>query len=309
MTFNINGAPLNNEQLRMRLDDLAHADKGKVWIRPDLTVKEYSVVDRIIFAIAHFLHIGTDIDKGKKTLANVNKQVLDSNDVALQGLFKTAAERFNTFTKHHTISVDYDPAKYQPVQIGNATVTFCKGDITKINVGSNGAIVNAANAKFGGGSGVNGAIQKAAGPNLLQDCMSEKSVQLNLGPHENAEDGSVIVTKPYKITTAGHIIHAVGPDFRKPEYRSALARAKKILEEAYFNSLVAANSKELKTIVFPPISTGIFEFPADAAAEAAAAAIKKFTSEYPQSSVTDIRLLWNDELKVAPCFRSLGGQA
>lgn len=132
------------------------------------------------------------------------------------------------------------------------------GDITKLGSEVE-AIVNAANEDLLGGGGVDGAIHKAAGPKLLEECRT-------LG---GCEPGDAKVTKAYNLKQK-YIVHTVGPRY----YSSP--NPEETLRSCYIKSLQIADKFGVKTIAFPSISTGVFAYPLEEASKIAMDAIKSF---------------------------------
>ncbi|XP_050426062.1 macro domain-containing protein CT2219-like [Adelges cooleyi] len=139
----------------------------------------------------------------------------------------------------------------------NNKISLWQGDITKLEVD---AVVTAANNGLLGGGGVDGAIHKAAGPELLEECKT-----LN-----GCETGDAKITQGYKLP-AKHVIHTVGPKGEKPD----------LLKAAYENCLKLCVENNLKTVAFPCISTGVYGYPQEEAAIVAIKTIRSFLEENP----------------------------
>lgn len=139
-----------------------------------------------------------------------------------------------------------------------------KGDIT---AESTDAIVNAANTSLLGGGGVDGAIHKAAGPGLLEECR-----KLN-----GCRPGEARITAGYNLK-AKFVIHTPGPI-----YRDGKSSEPEILRSSYWNSMLLIRKNNLKSVSFPAISTGVYNYPKSAAAEIAIETVISFieNEDYP----------------------------
>lgn len=156
-----------------------------------------------------------------------------------------------------------DPVPILAAEVGPARLEICIADITTLAVD---AIVNAANRSLLGGGGVDGAIHRAAGPELLEECR-----QLN-----GCDTGSAKITRGYRLK-ARHVIHAVGPVWsggRKGE-EDALA-------SCYRVALDLAAAHRLASVAFPAISTGIYRFPADRAGRIAVGTVAAEIARAPR---------------------------
>jgi O-acetyl-ADP-ribose deacetylase (regulator of RNase III) len=136
-------------------------------------------------------------------------------------------------------------------------VSVVLGDMTQQSVD---AIVNAANTFLLGGGGVDGAIHRAAGAELLRECRS-------LG---GCETGQAKITKGYRLQ-AKYVIHAVGP-----VWRGGKAREDELLRSCYRNSLTLADQHSARSIAFPSISTGAYGFPIRRAAQIATSTVRDY---------------------------------
>lgn len=147
-------------------------------------------------------------------------------------------------------------------------IVLHKGDITKLKVD---AIVNAANTSLLGGGGVDGAIHKAAGLGLLDECKSLNGCNI----------GDAKITKGYDLP-AKYVIHTVGPVWSKD--RSLISN--ELLIRAYRRCLEVAVENNIRTIAFPNVSTGVYMFPKNEAAEIAINTVYEFLKN--QSSIKKV---------------------
>ena len=162
-----------------------------------------------------------------------------------------------------------------------ARITIVQGDITEQDVG---AIVNAANSSLLGGGGVDGAIHRRGGPAILDECRRLRA--------ERYPDG--LPTGQAVATTAGAlparwVIHTVGPVYSRSEDRSGL------LASCHTESLGVADELGARTVAFPAISTGVYRYPVEEAAEVAVGAVADAETE-----VEEVRFVLFDE----PTYRS-----
>ena len=141
-------------------------------------------------------------------------------------------------------------------------IQLLQGDITKMEVE---AIVNAANSSLLGGGGVDGAIHRAGGPAILEECQMIRSKQ------GGCKTGEAVITTAGRLP-AKFVIHTVGPVWDE----NRVGEMRELLANCYVNSLKIAAAKDLHTVAFPNISTGIYRFPKKLAAEIAIQAVQQF---------------------------------
>lgn len=149
------------------------------------------------------------------------------------------------------------------IQLGRSVLELVEGDITRQDTE---AIVNAANTSLLGGGGVDGAIHRAGGPKILEECR-----QLGGCPTGEA-----------RLTSGGnlparYVIHTVGP-----VYKDGLHREPDLLASCYSESLKLASAKGIKTVAFPSISTGAYGYPLADAARIALQTVKAYLAEHPE---------------------------
>ena len=156
-------------------------------------------------------------------------------------------------------------------------VSVVVGDITKQDVE---AIVNAANSSLLGGGGVDGAIHRAGGPEILAECREIRRTRFP----EGLPTGEAVITTGGKLA-ALYVIHTVGPI-----YGEHVGREAELLANCYHNSLTLAVEKNLTSIAFPAISTGVYGYPLAEAAEVASKTIENFLATDRQ--LKEVRLVF-----------------
>jgi O-acetyl-ADP-ribose deacetylase (regulator of RNase III) len=149
------------------------------------------------------------------------------------------------------------------VQINESTLDLIQGDITRQDVD---AIVNAANTSLLGGGGVDGAIHRAAGPELLAECRTL----------QGCETGRAKITRGYQLR-ARHVIHAVGPVYRDGKHGEPA-----LLASAYRTCLELASQNQCASVAFPAISTGVYGYPMENAARVAFRVIVEYLEQHPE---------------------------
>ncbi|MHC5071456.1 MAG: O-acetyl-ADP-ribose deacetylase [Planctomycetota bacterium] len=151
-------------------------------------------------------------------------------------------------------------------------VTCIQGDITQEDAD---AVVNAANQRLRGGGGVDGAIQRAAGPKLLAECIEKHP--------DGCPTGEARLTGGHDLR-ARYVIHTVGPVYRDGDHGEP-----ELLAACHRNSIALAAEHGITTLAFPAISTGVYGYPKEAAAEVTFAALEEALSDHP--AITAVRVV------------------
>ncbi len=156
-----------------------------------------------------------------------------------------------------------------------------QGDITQITTVT--AIVNAANKTLLGGGGVDGAIHRAAGKGLLKECLTL----------HGCKTGEAKLTGAYRLPCK-YIIHTVGP-----VWHGGTKGEPELLASCYRNSLQVAMEHDIRSVAFPSISTGVYSYPVEQAAEIAIRTVRAFLSEHPGQFDAIVWVLFDQETKAA----------
>jgi len=167
-------------------------------------------------------------------------------------------------------------------KVNETKLTLIQGDITEQETE---AIVNAANTSLLGGGGVDGAIHRAGGPAILEEC---KKIRAKQG---GCPTGEAVITTGGNLKTK-YVIHTVGPIWSGGKRKEDL-----LLRNAYRNSLRLARDKGIHSLSFPSISTGAYGFPVERAASIALSTVRDFLKEYTFEEVRFV-LFSNKDLKV-----------
>lgn len=154
----------------------------------------------------------------------------------------------------------------QVAQVGKTRITLVKGDITKQNTD---VIVNAANSGLAGGGGVDGAIHRAGGPAIMEECRKIRNAQ------GKCDAGKAVITSGGNLP-AKWVVHAVGPI-----WNGGTDGEEKLLAGAYSSSLELALNCGARSVSFPSISTGAYRYPVKPAALVALNAVQEFLETHP----------------------------
>lgn len=165
------------------------------------------------------------------------------------------------------------------IQIGQTQIQCIQGDITVQKVD---AIVNAANSSLLGGGGVDGAIHRAGGSAILEECQQIRNRQ------GGCPTGEAVITTGGRLP-AKYVIHTVGP-----VWNGGSNNERQLLSHCYQNSLQLADEHNVTTIAFPNISTGIYHFPKDEAAQIALDTVQDYIQQHTATTIQQITFVCYD---------------
>ena len=167
------------------------------------------------------------------------------------------------------------------MKLGNTVIEMRRGDLTKVT--DVAAIVNAANKSLLGGGGVDGAIHRAAGPELLAECRTL----------HGCETGQAKLTGAYNLPCE-YVIHTVGPIWGGGKRGEPV-----LLADCYKNSLDVARANGIRSVAFPSISTGVYSYPLKEAAQIAVSTVRAYVEEHPDAFDLICWVLFDDRTKAA----------
>lgn len=263
------------KQIEHILDEMIKAKKKEHWIQADLSISKSSWIGRVMWVVLKHFACLRDLFYDIDLKESHNNWMILTKKIAEDPRLKKLTDKWRQAAVNYNAIVSERHQLKEVKKFNQLTLTIKPGDITAEPAD---VIVNAANEALLGGSGVDGAIHKKGGGEILKECRAIRAERKKQMPNrnENSSPGEAAITTAGNLP-AKHVVHTVGP-----RWQGGNKNEEATLYDAYANSLAEAAKKGHASVNFPSLSTGIFGFPLEKAAPKMVEAI----SEYSKNNST-----------------------